>query len=324
METNIPIIDTQNLTSITQIRESKENRWNSQGINIPLSKTVEVHLSEIVNAHIRRAKQINLSQFTIFLSVTNIITIGDLGRLISPELKVVCEQFLDELNLSKATLQRKRASIKVWFNFLHFNFPKLITFVPKLNSEKYKLIRNKGVTPALDLEQWFKLKQALGKSKNNPRLLVLCQCALLLGGRRISELLNLRWKDIDFDKQTVKIIPSKKGPDETIYHLPLTSQLKCILQEYLETLGGIDVDDYLFPVSPQAVDESLKRYGIRIGLGKISFHTLRSTFITLANKRGDTQSEIMNATLHKSTQMVRYYDRTSEIKTNSINKMGNV
>ena len=323
-DTEIQIKTADNLVGITQIRESKENHWNSQGIKINLIQAVEVHLSEVVNKHTQRAKRIDLFQFIQFLSGNGIRTIGDLGKLIAPELKTICESFLDGLNLTKATLQRKRASIKVWFDFLSFNFPKLITFVPKLNSEKYKLVRNKGITPALDLEQWFRLKQELGKSKKNPRLLVLCQCALLLGGRRISELLNLKWQDVDFINQTVMIKPSKKGPDETIHQLPLTPQLKCVLQEYLESLDNVGIEDKIFPVTQQSIDESLKRYARKAKIGRISFHSLRSTFITWANQRGDTQSEILNATLHKSTQMIRYYDQTSQIEINSINKMGMV
>lgn len=152
-------------------------------------------------------------------------------------------------------------------------------------------------------------------------MLVLCQCALLLRGRRISELLSLKWSDLDFEKQVVVIKPSKKGANETVHYLPMTAQLKCILQEYFDSQAEINIKGRAFPVSQQSVDESLKRYGVKACIGKISFHTLRATFITWANERGDTQSKIMNATLHNSTQMVRYYDQISGIKTNSINKM---
>ena len=321
-DTELQIKPSENLVSITHLRESKENQWNNQGVNIGLEQAIEVHLKEVDNPNTMRAKETDLQQFAKFLINRGYSTIGDIGKLIVPELKLTCENFLDSLELSKASLQRKRTSVKVWFDFLHFNFPKLITFVPKLDSERYKLTRNKGVTKALDQEQWFKIKQELSKSKKNPRLLVLCQCALLLGGRRISELLNLRWSDIDVEKGVVLIRPSKKGVDETTHHLPMTAQLKILLGAYRNSLDEIDNDDRVFPVRQQSVDESLKRYGLKAGIGVISFHTLRATFITWANERGDTQSEILNATLHNSTQMIRYYDRTSGIKTNSINKIG--
>jgi integrase len=313
-----------NLLTITDLRESKEHRWNAQGVNITLEKAVEAHLTEVSNQNTARAKSIDLRQLVGFLNCNGYLTIGHLGKLISPELKLLIENFLDGLELGKATLQRKRASIKVWFDFLHFNFPKLITFVPRLDSDRYKLTRNKGVTKALELEEWFRLKQELGRSVRNPRLLVLCQCALLLGGRRISELLNLKWSDLDFEKQVVMVRPSKKGSDETAHYLPMTAQLKIVLMEYCDSIGEIDESGRVFSVSQQSVDESLKRYGLKAGIRGISFHTLRATFITWANERGDTQSEIMNASLHASSQMVRYYDRTSELKTNSINKMGMV
>lgn len=312
------------LVSITEWREQKENNWNNLGVNIRLEHAVEIHLKDFPNMHTKRAKGIDLSQFVSFLGDNSCLTIGDLGKLIAPELKVICERFLDSLELTKATLQRKKASIKIWFDFLQFNFPKLITVKPKLDSDKYKLTRNKGVTKSLTLEEWFRLKRELEKSKKNPRLLVLCQCALLMGGRRISEILNLNWSDVEWERGTVLIRPSKKGVDETVHYLPMTAQLKCLLESYRDSVADYSIHDKVFPVRQQSVDESLKRYADKAGIKNIRFHSFRASFVTWCNERGDSQSEIMNATLHQSSQQVRYYDRTCGLKINSISKMGTV
>ncbi len=312
------------LMTIIDFRESKEHQWNNLGVNITLEKAVQAHLSTVNNPHTKRAKRADLKQFSVYLNNQGISSLGDLGKLIQPELKLLCEKFLDDLGSSRATLQRKRATIKVWFDFLHFNFPKLITFAPRLDSERHRLTRNKGVTKALTLEEWFKLKQALKKATRNPRLLVLCQSALLLGGRRINEMLEMKWTDVDFQNGVVVVRPSKKGSNETTHFLPMTAQLKSILIEYRESLREIDENGKVFPVRQQSVDQSLKRYGEKSGLGKISFHTFRATFVTWANERGDSQSQILNASLHASSQQVRYYDRSSGLKINSITKMGTV
>lgn len=311
-----------NLVSITEWREQKEDNWNNLGVHISLQESISVHLKEFPNRHTKRAKEIDLRQFIDYLADNGLVTIGDLGKLIAPELTLMCQQFLDGLGLKKASLQRKRATIKVWFDFLQFSFPKLITVKPKLDSDKYKLTRSKGVTKALTLEEWFRLKRELEQSKKNPRLLVLCQCSLLLGGRRISELLNLKWSDLNFEQGIVVIRPSKKGADETIHFLPMTAQLKCLMEAYRDSVNDWSIEQRVFPVRQQSVDESLKRYGNKVGIKGLRFHSLRASFITWANERGDTQSEILNATLHQSTQMIRYYDRTSGLKTNSIRKLG--
>ncbi len=320
----IQIKPTDNLVTITQWRERKEDHWNNLGVNISLEESVEVHLKDFTNRHTKRAKEIDLRQFVRYLTDNGLLTIGDLGKLIAPELRIICEGFLDGLGQKKATLQRKKATIKVWFDFLQFSFPKLIKVKPKMDSDKYKLTRNKGVTKAMTLEEWFRLKQELEKSKKNPRLLVLCQCALLLGGRRISELLNLKWSDLEFEKSLVVIRPSKKSTDETIHFLPMTAQLKCLMESYRDSMNSWKYEQRVFPVRQQSVDQSLKRYGNKTGIKNLRFHSLRASFITWANERGDTQSEILNATLHKSTQMIRYYDRTSGMITNSITKLSGI
>lgn len=319
----VQIKSTDNLVSITEWREQKEVKWNNLGVNISLEESIKVHLNDFPNKHTRRAKEIDLRQFVIFLSDNGCLTIGDLGKLIAPEMKNVCERFLDSLELSKASLQRKKASIKVWFNFLQFNFPILITVKPKLDSDKYKLTRNKGVTKSLTIEEWFRLKRELEKSKKNPRLLVLCQCALLMGGRRISELLKLKWSDLDFERGMVMIRPSKKSVDDTVHYPPMTTQLKCLLENYRDSIVDYGNHCHVFPIRQQSVDESLKRYGMKAGI-KVRFHSLRVSFITWANERGDSQSEIMNATLHTSAQMARYYDRSDGLSVNSIRKIGSV
>jgi len=305
-------------------RKQKEDQWYSHGIKLEIEKTVEVYLSTIVNSHTLRAKRSDLNQFVDFLKVNMINTIGDLGELISPELTSTCEGYLDCCSNKTATIQRKKATIKTFFSFLQFNFPKIITHLPKLDSSRYKLRRTKGVTEALTLEQWFRLKNEIEKAGSNLRLLILCQTSLLLGGRRISELLRLKWEDINFECGIVALKPSKKGVDVTLHHLPLTDQLSSILLGYRSTVYKDNVGDLLFPVTQQSIDESLKRYGTRVGLSNICFHSLRATFITWASERGDSQSEILNATLHSSSQMIRYYDKTSSLKTNSIRKMGSV
>jgi integrase len=60
---------------------------------------------------------------------------------------------------------------------------------------------------------------------------------------------------------------------------------------------------------------------VKAGIQKtVRFHSLRTSFITWGLERGDSMSELLNATLHSSARMLRYYDRTDTLKKNSIFK----
>lgn len=94
-------------------------------------------------------------------------------------------------------------------------------------------------------------------------------CALLWEtGGRISDVLNLKWKDIDLDKQMVSLFVDKR--DITI-HIPFQEALKSDLKNLM-----IDAkpkkDDFLFPsksvlgrLTRQAVDRKIKKWGKKIG-----------------------------------------------------------
>ena len=181
------------------------------------------------------------------------------------------------------------------------------------------ITRSKGVTESLTYEEWFKLKEQLKISRNKELLPLVC-FAILAGGRRISECQNVLWKDIEFKNDRLKIWPLKRKTEGFEYQ-PLEKELKSILEALFEFKGKPDKNERVFVSKQQSIDKSLKYYAKKTDINKrISFHTLRATFITWGLERGDSMSELLNATLHSSPNMLRYYDRTSSLKTNSIFK----
>ena len=116
-----------------------------------------------------------------------------------------------------------------------------------------------------------------------------------------------------------KEIDELKKKSEDIEHLPLVQQLKDILMCLFKGQGEPDSTDMVFKTSQQSADKSLKLYAKRAGIKKtVSFHSLRTSFITWGLERGDSMSELLNATLHSSARMLRYYDRTDTLKKSSI------
>lgn len=323
----IPQNAIEHLKSIIESREEKQKRFSAKAIEIPIEHAIQAYIDSQNNPHSKRARKSDLKLFLKFLWENRIEKIGQLGEMINQETIALIEAFLEaeiRRGISIQSIQRRKISIIMLIRFLHEQFPELISPPPKLKNPRHKAHYTIGITPALNIEQWIKIRNQLGKNPSTRRVLVMCQIGLLLGGRRLSEIQNLRWKDIDFIRKTIEIKPAKSRSDATIHTLPLHDQLAEILAEFRKICPQKNQDDQPFNISQQSIDASLRRHGRKVGIQKLSFHCMRATFITWAIERGDTMSEILNATLHKSPGMIRYYDRTSKLRTTSINKMNEI
>jgi|GEM_PF-1912843 len=332
---------------ISATREAKDEFWHSQAVNISLESCIDANLGSIENAHSHRSYKGTLGQVREFLESKGLVNLGDLARLIAPELVACFEQFLDHKlkeGVNGITVQHYKSCILQWLRFLQAEFPSLITMVPSLNQDRHRAYYSRGVTENLNWEEWYELKKVMlsqqRPSKNNPQLLVkdrqwrakakyfaLCSSALLLGGRRLAELLSLTWQDCHFDQGFVWVSPKKKRADLSRVKLPCNPQLQEVLETYKATWKtSPQPSDLIFPnTSQQSTDQALRAYAKKAGIQKnISFHSLRVTFITWGLEQGDSISELLNSTLHSNAQMIRYYDRTDALRTSSILKMRRV
>ena len=315
------------LHELIEHRELSEKYYSARNINRSLTSALKRYLKNRENENTKRAHLTDLSQFFSYLGKNKIFTLGDLGKIPGYLVKGICEAWLDSLlenGLSKISVQRKKGSLKSFFKFLNQELPQIITFVPALENEKHKQFYNRSKTIPLTRKEWGDFIFFLEKNIKTKKLGLMLQTAMFLGGRRIGEILKLKWSDIDFNENKVFISPSKKRADSTIYILPLPLFLKELLTSYKKNIKyKISINDFVFSdETQQRVDGKLKYYAPKAGIEKkISFHSVRTSFVTWANEEGHTQSEIMNATLHSSTKMVRYYDQTDSLKVNSILKL---
>ena len=106
------------------------------------------------------------------------------------------------------------------------------------------------------------------------------------------------------------------------YCIQFAPQLKKILLDLKTEKGNPHQTELVFKTSQQSTDKSIKLYSKKAGIQKtVCFHSLRTSFITWGLERGDSMGELLNATLHSSARMLRYYDRTDTLKKNSIFKI---
>lgn len=141
---------------------------------------------------------------------------------------------------------------------------------------------------------------------------------LILSGLRISELGNLRWRAIDFERRTLTVEESKTeaGEGRMVDLAPmLVEELKAQWAEHV-TAG---LDDLVFPTTKgRKRDRSNSRGRLRTVLrraneergkqerppiGHVTNHTLRRTFASLMYEAGAQPTDVMAAMGHKSAKL---------------------
>ena len=140
-------------------------------------------------------------------------------------------------------------------------------------------------------------------------------------GLRRGELFGLRWEDIDFTANEIRIVRSivdqVEGPPKTLASrrpLPMSSELASALQAWRDQSDFADLTDWVF-ASPQSIgakpywpDAILKRHVLpaakRAGITKkIGWHSFRRTLATLLQSSGASVKTTQELMRHSSPVM---------------------
>ena len=121
----------------------------------------------------------------------------------------------------------------------------------------------------------------------------------LATGLRRGELLGLKWEDIDLTAGVIRVRRQVSRIDGKIVEAPLKTRnayrTVTISPQAVEVLNAQKAktnDEYVFPspnggpISPDSVNNMLKRVLKRAGIPRVRFHDLRHTFATLALQNG--------------------------------------
>ncbi|WP_427340272.1 tyrosine-type recombinase/integrase [Caloranaerobacter sp. DY30410] len=132
----------------------------------------------------------------------------------------------------------------------------------------------------------------------------------LLGtGNRLSTVVNLKIKDIDFENGLIKIEKSKNRRQQVI---PLSKTLERILLEYIQIRRG-EPDDYLFcniygqKLTTNALSTAIRKYNQKRGVMKTSIHLFRYTFAKKWILAGGDIFRLQKILNHKSLDIVKEY-----------------
>lgn len=194
---------------------------------------------------------------------------------------------------------------------------------PFLNIRKLKEPKGR-VRYLSDIERETLLHEC--RVSKNPLIFTIVVVALSTGARR-SEILNLKWKDVDFERQRAILHDTKNGEKRILTLKGYALQLL----ENLYTKNG-DMNRYVFARSDGKLPIEIKRAWenvvIRAKLEDFRFHDLRHSAASYLAMNGATMLEIAEVLGHKTLDMVKRYSHLSESHTSKViedmnNKMFN-
>jgi integrase/recombinase XerC len=183
---------------------------------------------------------------------------------------------LDGQKMTGVTRVRKLAAIRKFFTFLEENH--LIAGNPAIT---VKGARREQKEPGILYKEQY--KALLYEASDNVRDYAIIM-TFLQTGIRLSELVNLRVDDVDFEHRTLTVRQGKGKKDR---HIPLVDEAVKALRNYLRYRNTeLILDDDIFFLAKNGtslnvssvkylVAKYVKKAGIR---KKVSVHTLRHTF----------------------------------------------
>lgn len=126
----------------------------------------------------------------------------------------------------------------------------------------------------------------------------LLTCAVETCMRR-SELVQLRWCDVDLKRRVAKLHDSKNGEGREV---PLSSRV-------MELLNGIPrrIDGRVFGLASDSVTQAFGRACKRAGINDVHIHDLRHEGISRLFERGLNPIEVASISGHKTLQMLKRY-----------------
>ena len=132
----------------------------------------------------------------------------------------------------------------------------------------------------------------------------------LFTGMRLSEILTLTWKQIDFATGFIRLEKTKAGK---VRNVPMSDQVTELLSAMPRNIKG----HWVFPNRHNTgrrttVKNEFPRACKRAGLTNLHFHDLRHTFASNCAMAGATEHELMTLLGHSSTRMVRRYTHLSQ------------
>lgn len=223
------------------------------------------------------------------------------GRAPTPQNLVL---FFNHLMVSKkpSTIQTYKWALKVWFDFLHMEYPKFKTPTVKFPAPKF-----------IQVEQLKRLYEVADSLLDKAMISVCYSTAM-----RITELTTRKMEDLDIeDFRKAKLFVHGKTDPESDSWLPLSKSAVRDLRAYLQSLGReLKPTDYIFfqgdprvPIPVRSASDRLYAIQDKAGMKRFGWHRLRHSRATHLRDKGVPIVEIA-ALLRDTVETTLRYART--------------
>ena len=127
-------------------------------------------------------------------------------------------------------------------------------------------------------------------------------------GLRVSEVVTIRTSEIDFEHGLIKIWDEKK---DKWRHVMPTMEAMGVLKRYINSLDGHT--QYLFPLTTKTVERIIQRYSKRALGFAISWHSLRTTYVSRSVELEQSPAVVMINTGDSPATILKYYTKLPEV-----------
>jgi len=254
------------------------------------------------------------------------------------------EEYREDRVLNPRTVNRKAYALSSFFEFLVANYG-----YPRNPVKVFTPYSAPSRTSTDDLEPeelnaiWTYVQENAHQDDQKTKALLsswqqMLIIALLMLSLRRNEAANVR-RD---DRERTKNVLTVYWKWQKIKYIPLPSKVKSYLSTFEEMKSTYWLSSpYIFspvnnnrtwdfqkPITGTYIFKVVKKVTRHLQMEwkidmdkKITPHSFRTTFVKLALNKNATDIEIMNATGHSTSAMVKYYDARSPIEVNAANDM---
>lgn len=285
--------------------------WQEIG-QVKLKNAVEAFLKSL-EGHTLRAYA---GAFRMFFKKGLLDPEGSLQFFAVANIEHLLDLIKEQTKGSEATKQARAAAFLSFTGFLQRKTAGLIKkALPKREkgAQTFRTIRNEAKSVAMSREE---VKRFLEVLENSNRTYWLIAQMILQGAKRVSEVLEAKIENVDWESGHVTFQQKKSDVMEktTVIHYPLR-----FLNELRGYLGG-RVEGLIFVTRngkryvPDQILRAFKKAAKTAGLTKnISPHSLRVTAITLFIEKGYGSDQVIKVSGHADARIVKYYDKSGKV-----------
>lgn len=116
---------------------------------------------------------------------------------------------------------------------------------------------------------------------------------------RRGEIMNMKWSDINFDKNTLYIDETKTDSPRTI---PLSNAAMDVLKKEVRNIDG-----FIWNIQPNSITQAFRRICKKAEIEDLRFHDLRHEATSRLFEKGFNIMEVSSITGHKDLKMLKRY-----------------